>query len=166
MHRIKWSGWIIFNNCFWTFKKSSCKHLALQSLIFQPVLQLMLMPVIDLETVLWQEKKSVYCGSSKLLKKCLLLKWASQSQTFYKIGILFFKWIIKDYTGCRTWKTTIHIIRWWSTFMILVFGIKHVITQTCMLALISVLTVEALCLCVGGLKRKKEKFSGQADLCE
>lgn len=112
--KIKWSGWIIFNSCFQTLKKSSSECPALQSQSSQPVLQLALMPIIDLETLLLQEKKSLFCGSSKLLKKCLLLKWAQHrvSNTICKGSILILKWIIKDYTGCRARKTTTHVIRW------------------------------------------------------
>lgn len=40
-----------------------------------------------------------------------------------KGSILFLKWITKDYTGCRTWKSTTHIIRQY--FMISLFSIKH-----------------------------------------
>lgn len=63
-----------------------------------------------LETVLLQKKESFFCGSSKLLKKCLLLKWAAQSLKLYG-SILLLKWVIKNYSGCRIWKTTTHIIR-------------------------------------------------------
>lgn len=66
-----------FNNYFRTFKKSSCEHPVVQSLIFQPVLQLMLIPVIDLDIELLQENKSLFSGRSKFLRKCLLLKWTT-----------------------------------------------------------------------------------------
>lgn len=112
--KIKWSGWIIFNSCFQTLKKSSSECPALQSQSSQPMLQLMLMPIIDLETLVLQENKSEFCGSSKLLRRCLLLTWAQHrvSNIICKGSILILMWIIKDYTSCRARKTTTHIIRW------------------------------------------------------
>lgn len=51
--------------------------------------------------------------------------------------------------------------------MISLLSIKHVITLAC-LVLVSVLTVEALSLCVGGQRaeKKEKKISGKDDLGE
>lgn len=161
MHKIMWRGLIIFNNCFQTLKK----ELLWTSSTSKPDFSASVAAHVDayLETVLLQEKKSFFCESSKVLKNCLLLKWAAQSLKLCG-SILLLKWIIKNYSGCRTWKTTTLLCN----HTISLFSRKRVITLACLVH-VFVLTVEAQCLRVGGQragKKERKKFSTKADLSE
>lgn len=163
VHKIKWSGLIIFNNCFQTLKK----ELLWTSSTSKPDFSASVAAHVDayLETVLLQEKKSFFCESSKVLKNCLLLKWAAQSLKLCG-SILLLKWIINNYSGCRTWKTTTHIIRQCFPLQSYDFVVQH---KTCYNPWMSgarfcPYSWSTVLVCVGGQRAEKKERNSQQKL--